>query len=264
MANTSTDLQFPLLWRFQLFKPSDPSAWTRPRSESLSPRVTFSAPGTCTVHVEAALRTQNGWWGRKEQGNCSHSPCQCGFSCYSVIRVPFLGLAQRPLKTRGDIETALIPGPQGAKSLRFFSIGRSNIPIYRTGHVYQAEPLNLAGNVYRPTKCPCRSVGLSVYPLHWTVINGLYGIVAGFFPPKNSRFILDHLGCFSVFQYRSVTSRDRCQIHARCTRKTLILSYRRIVEGQVGTTHDIFHQVAGLTWLSYVQTATTAYPYAWL
>lgn len=81
------------------------------------------------------------------------------------------------------------------------------------------------------TDRPSARVGLSVYPLHWTVVKGLYGIVAGFFPPKNSRFILDHLGCFSVLQYRSVISRDRCQIHARCTRKTLILSYRRTVEG---------------------------------
>ena len=51
------------------------------------------------------------------------------------------------------------------------------------------------------TDRPSARVGLSVYSPHWAVGGFLYGIVAGFFPQKNSRFVLMIQG---VFRFSSI------------------------------------------------------------
>lgn len=138
------------------------SAWTRSQSAgSLSPRATFSACGTCT---SGTLKTE--WM----MGNRSDPPCHRECSCYCGIEVPFLGLAQRSLKPRDDVDTALIPCLQRVKSLRWtrrsFFVGRSKIPTLPDRPcLYQIEPINLAGHVYRPIKYlrrSCRSTGYTL------------------------------------------------------------------------------------------------------
>lgn len=168
------------------------SAWTRSQSAgSLSPRATFSACGTCT---SGTLKTE--WM----MGNRSDPPCHRECSCYCGIEVPFLGLAQRSLKPRDDVDTALIPCLQRVKSLRWtrrsFFVGRSKIPTLPDR---PCLCLSDRANQSCWTRIQADQIPASILSVYWLHTSGVY---VGSSPRKNHRFILDHLESFLVL-YRA-------------------------------------------------------------